>query len=363
MNRRQRVHLAIQHKEADRVPTGEWIIDRNLMARILKKNIKELDSFGDVVRVYEFLDIDLKGVDSTFEASPHKELLGKSKSGRPIIKDGWGAVYEDSEFGSLTSSLLEFPIKRPEDVYEYEFPPIGYYERNAREVEKWVKETDFCIGADVWGGRGMITPLMGYENYMTWSLTHPEELGYIIREFTKYNAEIAKMYIDAGAQVIVVDDDLAGNMGPFLSPDFYGEILLPAVREEVGIIKEHAKENNKDSVVFFHSDGDINWIIQDLVEIGIDGLHPLEPAAGMDIGLVKEKYGDKLCLMGNIDTRYVLPRGTPKDVEKEVKRIIKAAASGGGLIISSANMYTADIPVENVSAVYRTVKKYGVFSP
>ena len=135
-------------------------------------------------------------------------------------------MYEESEFGSLTASLIEFPIKKPQDVYDYEFPPLYYYEENVCMVDRWVKETDFMIAADVWGGRGMITPLMGYENYMIWSITNPKELEFIIRQFTAYNAQVAKMYIDAGVHIVLVDDDIAGNQGPFMSPDFYQRFLL-----------------------------------------------------------------------------------------------------------------------------------------
>jgi len=361
MDHRERVRLAIQHLEPDRVPTGEWLIDKKLMARIIGKDENDFDMFTDTKEVYEKLDIDLKGVDCTFEPSPYKWIIGKCTSGRSIIKDGWGAVYEESEFGSLTSSMIESPIQKPEDVYEYHFPPLDYYHENAHEIERWVKETNFFIAADVWGGRGMITPLMGYENYMTWSITHPQELEHIIRRFTAYNAEIAKLYIDAGAQIILVDDDIAGNQGPFMSPHFYRKVLFPALKDEIAAIYAYARKKQQEVYVFFHSDGQITSLLDDLLGLGIVGFHPLEPAAGVDIAWVKAHYGDWLCLMGNIDTREVLPRGTPEDVEKEVKRIISSAARGGGLILSSANMYTADVPVENVLAVYRAVKEFGYY--
>jgi uroporphyrinogen decarboxylase len=361
MNHRERVFLAIRHREPDRVPVGEWLIDKNLMARILGRGAKDLDPFEDILRICKFLDLDVKGVDCTFEPSPYREVIGTSRSGRPIVRDGWGAVYEESEFGSLTASLIESPIKKPKDVYTYRFPPLSLYEKNTQEVGRWVRETDFCIAANVWGGRGMITPLMGYENYMTWSITHPEELEFIIHRFTAYNAEIAKMYIDAGAHVILVDDDIAGNQGPFMSPSFYQRVLFPALKREITAIKEHARKKGQEVSVFFHSDGNITTLLDDLVNLGIDGLHPLEPAAGVDLGWVKERYGDRLCLMGNIDTREILPYGKPEDVRREVRRVIQQAARGGGLIIASANMLTADVPVENVFAIYEAVREFGVY--
>jgi uroporphyrinogen decarboxylase len=130
-------------------------------------------------------------------------------------------------------------------------------------------------------------------------------------------AKVAKRYIDAGVRAIVIDDDLARNECPLLSSRFYKKILFSCLKEEVSIIKEYAKENNKDVTVFFYSDGNVNSLVQNLVEvIEIDGLHPLECAAGMDISLIKKEYGGKLCLMGNIDTCYMLPREPLKKWKK-----------------------------------------------
>jgi len=358
MNHRERVAQAIQHKETDRVATGEWAIDKNLMGKIVNKSAKDFDKYYDTMKVYELLDLDLKGVDCTFESSPVKEYLGMSQAGRRIIKDGWGAVYEESEFGTLNAGLIESPIKKPSDIYSYRMPSLGIYERNAREIEKWIRDTDFFIGALVWGGRGMLTSLLGYENYMIWSLTNRAEIADLIQEFTRYNSEVAKMYIDAGVQLILLEDDLAGNKGLLMSPDFYRNILFPALKKEILDIKAYARLKGKEIPVFLHSDGNINLVIQDLIDIGVDGLHPLEPAAGMDIASIKAQYGNRITLMGNIDTRFILPMGNPQDVENEVKRVLDSAATGGGLILSSANMYTTDVPVENVYTVYKTVKNY-----
>ena len=166
------------------------------------------------------------------------------------------------------------------------------------------------------------------------------------------------MYIEAGVQLILLEDDLAGNQGLLMSPDFYRTSLFPHLKVEIEKIKKYARSKGKEIPVFFHSDGDINQVVKDLIDIGIDGLHPLEPAAGMDIASIKLKYGNKITLMGNIDTRFILPMGTPQEVEKEVKRVLDAASLNGGLILSSANMFTADVPVKNVYTVYETVKNY-----
>lgn len=143
---------------------------------------------------------------------------------------------------------------------------------------------------------------------------------------------------------------------PFLSPDLFREILFPYLKEEVRAIK-----NFRDVPVLFHSDGNINLLLDDLVRLRIDGIHPLEKHAGVDIVAVKKKYGDYICLMGNVDTSYTLPHGTPQEVEEEVKKLIEAVAPGGGFILRASNLLTSDIPQVNVLAMYYAAEKYGVY--
>ena len=109
-----------------------------------------------------------------------------------------------------------------------------------------------------------------------------------------------------------------------------------------------------------HSDGDIRPIMQDLLDCGFNAIHPIEPKA-MDIKELKRDYGDKLCLIGNIDLAYTLTRGTPAEVEEEVKQRIRDIAPGGGYCVSSSNSIPGYVPVENYRAMIDAVRKYGTY--
>lgn len=353
MTFKERVLYAFDHKEADKVPRGEPLIDKAVIVKLLG-NKATGERFKDKVAVMEMLNMDMVGAASTFTPSPYKETVGKTSSGRRILRDGWRAIYVESDYGSLTAGLLEYPIKNIKEIRTYEFPPLEQYRTD--EIEKWVKETNYFIFANVWGGKDMVVPLVGYENYMIYSKFYPEELHFLIKKFTNYQAEIAKKYINAGAHGIWIGDDLAGNQGPFFSPPFYQEILFPCLKEEISAIKKY-----RDVPVVFHSDGNITSLLDDLVDLPIDGLNPLEPHAGMDISYVKKKYGARWCLVGNIDTTYLLPRGTPEEIEKVVRETIEICAPGGGYILASANMLTADVPRSNALAMYRSAEKYGKY--
>jgi uroporphyrinogen decarboxylase len=132
------------------------------------------------------------------------------------------------------------------------------------------------------------------------------------------------------------------------------EVVWPFYKEALKKIKEH-----KSIPVFFHSDGNINSVLDAIAGAGFDGLHSLQPSAGMDISWVNKEYGASLCLMGNIDLDYILTMASPEEVTDTVKRTIDIAGPGGGFILSSCNVLTRDIPARNVVTMYETAEGYG----
>jgi uroporphyrinogen decarboxylase len=109
-----------------------------------------------------------------------------------------------------------------------------------------------------------------------------------------------------------------------------------------------------------HSDGNLYPILEDIVNTGISALHPMEPEV-MDIGDVKRRYGDRICIMGNVDCKYVLPYGTEEDVRRDVRRCIDAAAEGGGFILTSSNSLHANVKPENIIIMVDEARRYGKY--
>jgi uroporphyrinogen decarboxylase len=110
----------------------------------------------------------------------------------------------------------------------------------------------------------------------------------------------------------------------------------------------------------FHSDGNLFPILDGLLSLGMNAIHPIQPAA-MDIGRVKAEYGDRICIVGNIDLDYTLTLGTPAEVDREVKERIEVAGKGGGYMISSANSLTNYCKLENVWAMAEAIQKYRTY--
>lgn len=109
--------------------------------------------------------------------------------------------------------------------------------------------------------------------------------------------------------------------------------------------------------VFLHSDGNLNSVMDNIVECGFDGIQSIQPSAGMDIAQIKEKYGEKLCLWGNIDLDHVMCFGTTEEVKADVRRTIDTAKPGGGFILSTCNTMVDIIPVENIIAMMEEAEK------
>ena len=114
--------------------------------------------------------------------------------------------------------------------------------------------------------------------------------------------------------------------------------------------------------LFYHSCGGVYPFIPDLIDIGIDILNPVQVSAeGMDTKRLKKEFGKEITFWGGIDTQYVLPYGSPKDVEEEVKRRIDDLAPGGGYVLTSVHNIQPDVPPENVVAMFEAAQKYGCY--
>ncbi|MGQ9596165.1 MAG: uroporphyrinogen decarboxylase family protein [Thermoproteota archaeon] len=101
--------------------------------------------------------------------------------------------------------------------------------------------------------------------------------------------------------------------------------------------------------------------MKDIVDLGFNGVHSLQPSAGVNIIEIKRTWGSRICLMGNVDLDYLLTLSSPREVETEVKRLIREVAPGGGYILSTTNVLTRYVPTENAIAMYRTAEEFGSY--
>ena len=169
--------------------------------------------------------------------------------------------------------------------------------------------------------------------------------------FIEWNLVVIEKIQTLGFDFIAAYNDMAWKEGPLVSPQVFREVFLPKMRIAADAIKLPWA---------FHSDGDLTIVMEDLLTLGMNAMNPFEPPC-MNLKEAKEKWGDRICLWGNIDLVNTLPYGTVEEVEAEVKQRIEDAGKGGGYICATANSITNFCKLENVFAMTAAVQKHGVY--
>lgn len=232
-------------------------------------------------------------------------------------------------------------------------PGLVFNEVNKKAVEL-AHEIDMAVVGFILGPWQASQVACGFDFVLINMYKQLDLMKEIFEFFSLYNVEIGKQFIDLGVDAIIVGDDLADRKGPQISPKIFRDIVFPLAHE---IVHEIQRRGIK---VIWHSDGNVYPIMRDLVDyVGIDGYHAIEPMAGMDIGIIKNMYGNRISLFGNVDCSHTLCTGTPEDVKRETLDVIEKAAHGGGLNVNSSNSIHNAVKLENFKAMIETVHKYG----
>ncbi|MDP6668084.1 MAG: uroporphyrinogen decarboxylase family protein [Dehalococcoidia bacterium] len=155
--------------------------------------------------------------------------------------------------------------------------------------------------------------------------------------------------------IVATGDDLGFQTGPMVAPETYRRLLKPWHKKYLDTIRA-----NTSAHIHFHCCGSINMLLDDLIDIGVDAINPVQVAAtGMDSAELESEFGDRVSFWGAIDTQHVLPNGSTEEVRAEVKKRIGDLAPGGGYVFSAVHNIQPDVPLENVLAMYEVANEYG----
>jgi len=361
MTGRERILTALELREPDRVPV--WVhamneasiinIGRHFTAELpeikavsVMEIEEQLQLMNALYLIHEELEID--GITSLVLA---KEVDIDEK----CYRDEWGAIQQRNPYG--LAYPMHPPIRSPDDLKNYERPRIN------RDEHLFLLEMARAKLQDRLAHFFMITGAFSqtFENLREMSLLlmdmidNPDLVHKLFRLTTDYNLELIDAVADAGADVIIVEDDLAHNRSTIMSPAQFDEFIRPYNQELVNRARERGLK------VIHHSDGNLWPILDSMLEMGYDGLNPLQPQGGMDLKKVKDYCGDKICLLGNIDCSHLLCFGSTAEVEEAVIKAIEDAAPGGGYIICSSNTIHPGVKPENFLAMVKAAKKYGKY--
>jgi uroporphyrinogen decarboxylase len=339
----ERIIKALKREEPDRVPHMELGVDRKVSEALLpgasyKDFVEKMGLDGNVI------------FDKV--ASWSYETVDEPKR---IVRDQWGALIQ---FGSeALGHPVEPAIKSEKDLDNY-IPPHPDEEWRYESLKKWIKrfKGDRAVIAHVTDVFDIAREsLLGDVAYYEAMIENPDLIDRVNKIVLDYNMRSIKNQIELGADVLAITGDFAMTNGPMVSPQFTARFLIPAMEEQVQL------GLSLNVPVFKHTDGDVTKIMDMLVGTGIDGLHPIDPMACMDLGKVKEKYGKKLCLMGNINCGPTLSWKSEEDVRQEVKEAIKKAGYGGGYICMSSNSIHSGVKPENYLAMIKAIREFGQY--
>lgn len=372
MTSRERVLAALSHEQPDRVPldlggtrNSTMVIEgyERLKAHFaITTPTKMIERMMRVVEIEEevcgALAIDTRAV---FPGAPTRGLA--ADLGPDRYRDMWG-VERVQPPGSLYYDLAGSPLAGEisvSDILRYPWPDPDDpgFTAGLKDRVRWIR--DHTEAASVLALPPAFVHisqyLRGFEDWFCDFVADPRRLEALFDAIMDVTLAVARrQLLEVGREVDVVltSDDLGSQNAFLVSREHYLKYLKPRQRRFFRQIKELT-----DAKVVFHSCGSVASIIDDLIEMGVDGLNPVQPqAAGMDPGELKRKYRGRMAFWGGTDAQGIVPRGSVADVKRMVERLIEDMGEGGGYVFSNCHNIQPDVPLENVLAMFERAREY-----
>lgn len=375
MHPRQRVLAALHHQEPDRVPTalggGPYGIVDDLYLRLV-----QLLGLGAPVQPFRsghsisYMDDRLLARLGTDIRYCWPGLLPNS----PVVPgedadtfyDSYGQVWKRAQPYYYTGPGLLEQATSLEDIERLvRWPDLNDPRWTAGLAERarmLHENTDYFVTMRMVASHGPFQTacdLRGTENFLMDLTLRPEFAQALLEKVTTAIAGLLRLAMQVGGRwfdmIELPGDDYAGNTSTIISPRMFRQYIQPCLARLITTIKEY----NPDTAIMLHSDGAISRLLPDIIALGVDVIHPLEPLPATDIPAVKANFGDQVTFLGGIDISHAMP-GSTEEVVQEVKRRIMQLAPGGGYILAPSNHLQADVPPENVVTLFETARQVSI---
>lgn len=369
LSHRERVALALNHQEPDRVPLdfmghASLLLDDVYFALKNHLGIREdIPPFreGSTANYYDTRVLD------RFDIDFRRLFLRSSPAGKlqyhpdGSYTDSWGITWRKE---GIFVNTVHYPLADAtiDDLETYAWPEprrIFTIEGLREHAKHLCEKTDYALVARnplTYGFLDRACRLRGMEQFFLDLALQPDFAHRLIQKILDVHLETYAMFLEAvGDFVMIVEtgDDLGTQESLLISPEMYRTFIKPAQKRLNELICNRAPK----AKIFMHNDGAIRRLLDDLIEVGVDILNPVQPSAeGMKSVTLKRDYGDRLVFHGAVDQGPI--EGTVDDVMAEVRRRIDALAPAGGYILSTCN-HIIDAPPENVVAIFKTAASYG----
>ena len=371
---RERVLAALDHQATDRTPIDFGGTFTTTMFYAAYDRLKEqlgipVGQAAAQVSPTRRLAVIEPAVLDRFDVDTRYLALGTYEGDQKVIDedtyfDEWGVTWRKAGDGPyLYVDGPFFGIKKPPlDLLEGRDWPDpdnpGYYRGLSERAEALRRDTDCAIILNLPVGIDHQAQfLRGFGESLTDLYRNREfieRLYDIIADWYIAVADNALALVGDKIDIVFMGDDLASQQAPLFDPEIYRAIIKPRHRRIIEAIKSHGAPK-----VLYHSCGAVTALIDDLIEIGVDALNPVQVTAnGMEPKALKQRYGRRIAFWGGISTQGVLPFGTPEDVRAEVRHTIDCLGQDGGYVLNSVHNLQNDVPAENVIAMFDEARSY-----
>ncbi|MDD2765668.1 MAG: uroporphyrinogen decarboxylase family protein [Opitutaceae bacterium] len=351
MTSRERFLTALAGGIPDRVPFGDFLFSRNLLKKVLN-HTPQLYEADKQVELAGRLGLDCMWIPINGYCGTEEEVHAEGEK----YQDEWGVTYVKN--GWPIMAQIDTPIKNRADWERYTMPSPAAPHRLRMLADGTKANThDLAILFGILGPFTMMYwYLMDLETLSLMTYDDPPLVHEMCDAFIQWNLASAQRAVDrGGVDAFIVADDWGGTHALLMSPSHLRKFFVPPFRKLVQGLKSLGKP------VIMHNDGRIVDLLDDLVDTGIDGYHPVERAAGMDLSYVKKRYASRLCPIGNVDNKGTMSTATPAGVEAEVKECLAIGMPGGRYILSTDHSIHDGMPHENVMAYIAAGRKHGVY--
>ena len=372
MKPRERILSAFAHTKPDRVPIDLGSTGNTSISEIAYDNLKKYLKIDAPTRlimknlavayvedeVLERFGVDTRGIflggsdkRSNIELAPDKYI------------DEWGITYykppESPFYDAVKNPLAGDITSKDLKGYAWPDPHNKGRTRGVRERSRHLRgHTDYASVIHIMGG--FITQsqyLRGLEQWLEDMVAEPGLLCELLDYTLDYQYELtmeALAECDFDVDVVNFGDDLGMQNGLMFSPKVYREIIKPRQAKLFGAVK-----NNTNAKILFHTCGSNYEIIDDLIEIGMDALNPIQTnSKNMQADVLKGEFGDRLVFWGGIDTHAIMPDGSPASMAGEVNSVIGMLAPGGGFVLNPIHNIQPNVSPENICAIFDAALSY-----
>ena len=335
MNSLELVTAAVKLEPLEKIPHFEWLIDK-LVIDALMPGGHSFEEFSAA-----FTDAVCVDIDYTKENLPDG-----------TFRDEWGMLKKYTQ--ESHSFPLEGPIHNMEELEAYT-PPDPYKKGRFKTLEdmlaRYGKDKAVILHMnDIWS---IPSRLMAYEDFLCNIMEEPEFIKALLKMTVDAQILLAQEAKKTGCKFIYTGDDVADSNGPTISPAIFEEIFYPELKRIIGAYKDLG------FFVLKHCDGYLMALLDYYLDAGIDLLDPIDPIAGMDLKHMKDTYGSRIAIKGNVNCATTLVFGSVDETVEETRRCIDIAKGTSGYICSSSNSIHSSVKPANYKAMLEVINEYG----